>query len=92
MSKAKANAKPKEETSPTIRIFIMGEAKEVPAALTIMKAIEYAGYKLTRGAGCRAGFCGACATVYRKEGDYRIYTALAKLQFIIIKIIRLHFK
>lgn len=77
MSKAKANAKPKEETSPTIRIYIMGEAKEVPAALTIMKAIEYAGYKLTRGAGCRAGFCGACATVYRKEGDYRIYTALA---------------
>ncbi len=77
MSKTKANTKPKKDASPTVRIYIMGEAKDVPASLTIMKAIEYAGYKLTRGAGCRAGFCGACATVYRKEGDYRIYTALA---------------
>jgi succinate dehydrogenase/fumarate reductase-like Fe-S protein len=42
-----------------------------------MKAIEYAGYRLVRGAGCRAGFCGACATVYRTAGDYRLKVALA---------------
>jgi succinate dehydrogenase/fumarate reductase-like Fe-S protein len=42
-----------------------------------MTAIEYAGYKLVRGSGCRAGFCGACPTIYRKEGDHKLYTALA---------------
>ena len=60
-----------------IKIYIMGIAYEVPVGLTIMKAMEYAGFKITRGAGCRAGFCGACATVYRKAGDFRIYAALA---------------
>ncbi|OLS33260.1 MAG: Electron transport complex subunit RsxC [Candidatus Heimdallarchaeota archaeon AB_125] len=75
-----AKAKPKtktENSTPMVKIFIMGAAHEVPASLTIMKAIEYAGFKITRGSGCRAGFCGACGTIYRKEGDYRIYAALA---------------
>ena len=61
----------------TVRIYIMGKEYRVPAGLTIMKAMEYAGYRFIRGAGCRGGFCGACATVYRKEGDYKIYTDLA---------------
>ena len=56
-----------------IPIYIMGKRYEVPESLTIMKAIEYAGYKLIRGCGCRGGFCGACATVYRVEGDPRLY-------------------
>lgn len=60
-----------------IRVHIMGREHEVPAGLTIMKSIEYAGYRLIRGCGCRAGFCGACSTIYRKDGDYRLYTALA---------------
>jgi len=60
-----------------IPIYIMGKRYEVPPSLTIMKAIEYAGYKLVRGAGCRSGFCGACATVYRTAGDYRLKVALA---------------
>ena len=42
-----------------------------------MKAIEYIGFKIIRGAGCRGGFCGACATIYRKEGDYYLYADLA---------------
>lgn len=58
-------------------VFIMGKAHKVPAEATIMGAIEYAGYQLKRGAGCREGFCGACATVYRLPGDYKIYTGLA---------------
>lgn len=60
-----------------IPIFIMGKKYEVPETLTIMKALEYAGYKFLRGCGCRDGKCGACATVFRKPNDYHIYNALA---------------
>jgi succinate dehydrogenase/fumarate reductase-like Fe-S protein len=60
-----------------VTVFIMGNSYKVPAKATIMGAIEYAGYQIKRGAGCREGFCGACATVYRMPGDYNIYTGLA---------------
>jgi len=60
-----------------IPIYIMGKRYEVPSVLTIMKAMEYAGYKLIRGVGCRGGFCGACATVYRLPDDYRLQGGLA---------------
>jgi Fe-S oxidoreductase len=60
-----------------IPIYVMGKRYDVPDSLTIMKAIEYAGYKYIRGCGCRGGVCGACATVFRKPGDYKIYTGLA---------------
>lgn len=60
-----------------VTIYIMGKAYRVPADVTLMQAIEYAGYRFIRGAGCRAGFCGACATIYRKAGDWRIHAALA---------------
>jgi heterodisulfide reductase subunit C len=64
-------------TEELIPVYIMGKRYEVPPGLTIMKAMEYAGYKIVRGAGCRAGFCGACATVYRTAGDYKLKVALA---------------
>ncbi len=60
-----------------VPIYIMGKRYEVPAGLTIMKAMEYAGYKLIRGVGCRGGFCGACATVYRIADDPKLYVGLA---------------
>ena len=60
-----------------IPIYIMGKQYMVPPSLTIQKAMEYAGYKLLRGCGCRAGFCGACGTVYRIAGDYRLKIGLA---------------
>lgn len=60
-----------------IPVYIMGKRYEVPEGLTIMKAMEYVGYQFIRGCGCRGGICGACGTVYRKPGDYKIYTALA---------------
>ena len=60
-----------------VTIYIMGRAYKVPAAFTIMQAMEYAGYRFIRSCGCRAGFCGACATVYRKEGDYKLHAVLA---------------
>nr|MBN2276727.1 4Fe-4S dicluster domain-containing protein [candidate division Zixibacteria bacterium] len=60
-----------------IPIYIMGKKYDVPESLTIMKAMEYAGYKYIRGCGCRGGVCGACSTVYRRPNDYKIYTGLA---------------
>ena len=60
-----------------IPVFIMGKRYEVPEGLTILKAIEYAGYRLIRGCGCRSGFCGACATVYRIKGEPGLQVALA---------------
>jgi len=60
-----------------IPIYIMGKRYDVPEGMTIMKAIEWAGYRLLRGCGCRAGFCGACATVYRVKGDHKLYFDLA---------------
>jgi succinate dehydrogenase/fumarate reductase-like Fe-S protein len=60
-----------------VDIFIMGKKYTVPESLTIMDSMEYAGYQLKRGCGCRAGFCGACATVYRIAGDYELKVGLA---------------
>jgi len=60
-----------------IPIYIMGKRYEVPPSLTIMKAMEYAGYRLLRGCGCRGGFCGACGTAYRVRDDPRLYFGLA---------------
>ena len=60
-----------------VNIFLMGKKYEVPASLTIMKAMEYAGYRLVRGCGCRNGFCGACATIYRIKGETALHACLA---------------
>ena len=60
-----------------VRVFLFGKKYEVPSNLTIMKAMEYAGYQLIRGCGCRNGFCGACATIYRVAGDRELKVCLA---------------
>jgi succinate dehydrogenase/fumarate reductase-like Fe-S protein len=60
-----------------VTIHIMGKAYKVPKILTIITAMEYAGYQLRRGVGCREGFCGACATIYRVGTDYKLKTGLA---------------
>ncbi len=65
------------EGAKTIPIYVMGKQYEVPETLTIMKAMEFVGFKFIRGAGCRGGICGACPTVYRKAGDYKLYFGLA---------------
>lgn len=80
MATQKAAAKKAKKEDPKKKmatVYIMGKSHQVPADATIMGAIEYAGYLIKRGAGCREGFCGACATVYRLPGDYKIYTGLA---------------
>ena len=55
-----------------VNVYFFGKHYVVPAELTIMTAMEYAGYELKRGCGCRHGFCGACATIYRT--DKRTYS------------------
>ncbi len=60
-----------------VNVYLMGKKYEVPEGLTIMGAMEYAGYRLVRGCGCRNGFCGACATVYRIKGERELKVALA---------------
>jgi succinate dehydrogenase/fumarate reductase-like Fe-S protein len=72
-----AEAKDPEVTENLIPVYVMGKKYMVPESLTIMKAMEYAGFKFVRGAGCRGGVCGACGTVYRKPGDYHIRVGLA---------------
>jgi ferredoxin len=69
--------KQQEAEPKMVRIYIMGKEYKVPEGLTIQKALEYAGMRLLRGCGCRGGFCGACGTVYRTEGDYKLKVALA---------------
>ena len=60
-----------------VTIYLMGKKYEVPSNLTIMKAMEYAGYQLLRGCGCRNGFCGACTTIYRIKGETELKVCLA---------------
>ena len=45
-----------------VNVWLFGKKYSVPESLTIMKAMEYAGYRLVRGCGCRNGFCGACSS------------------------------
>lgn len=60
-----------------VKIFLFGKQYEVPSNLTIMKAMEYSGYQLVRGCGCRNGFCGACTTIYRVKGSTELKVCLA---------------
>ena len=60
-----------------VNVFLFGKRYQVPESLTIMKAMEYAGYQHERGCGSRNGFCGACATIYRIKGQQELKTCLA---------------
>jgi heterodisulfide reductase subunit C len=65
------------EQSRLIDIYIMGRHCQVPEGLTILTALEYSGYRMIRGCGCRAGFCGACATIYNFRNDPQLRYDLA---------------
>jgi hypothetical protein len=70
----------KESAEPEVRmldIYIMGKRYKVPEGLTIQTALEYCGYNIIRGCGCRAGFCGACSTIYNFTYDPAIRYGLA---------------
>ena len=76
-SQAATTSEAPEGQQATYDIFVMGQKYKVPVGLTIMAAIEQAGYQYVRGCGCRAGFCGACSTVYRKGDEQKLQFALA---------------
>ena len=60
-----------------VDIHIMGKHYQVPEGLTILTAMEHCGYRMIRGCGCRAGFCGACATIYNSKNDPQLRYDLA---------------
>jgi len=60
-----------------VDIFVMGKKYHVPSELTVQRAMEYAGFQIIRGCGCRGGVCGACVMVYRTPESFEIKTALA---------------
>ena len=60
-----------------VDIYIMGKHYQVPEGLTILTAMEYCGYRMIRGCGCRAAFCGACSTVYNFKNASKLRYALA---------------
>lgn len=60
-----------------VTIYLFGKQYQAPDNLTIIKAFEYCGYELVRGVGCRHGFCGACATIYRIKGERELHYCLA---------------
>ena len=60
-----------------VTVYLLGKEYSVPATLTIMDAMEYAGFKLVRGCGCRSGFCGACAVIYRIKGSTELKVVLS---------------
>jgi len=66
-----------EEKVRMLDIYIMGKRYKVPEGLTIQSALEYCGYNLVRGCGCRFGFCGACGTIYNFTYDPTIRYGLA---------------
>jgi len=60
-----------------VTVEIAGKKYEVPAGITVIKALWYAGQEVIRGIGCLGGFCGACATYYRTKDDPKVKTCLA---------------
>ena len=65
------------EENRMVDIYVMGRHYRVPEGLTILTALEYCGYRVIRGCGCRAGFCGACATVFQIKGAPQLRFDLA---------------
>ena len=55
------NIKEENKLENMVDVYLFGKKYSVPDNLTIMRAMEYAGYQLVRGCGC--------ATIYRIMGD-----------------------
>ncbi|MDH4360668.1 MAG: 2Fe-2S iron-sulfur cluster-binding protein [Nitrospirota bacterium] len=60
-----------------VTVEIEGKRFQVPAGITLIKALWYTGQDVIRGVGCLGGFCGACATYYRTKDDPKVKTCLA---------------
>ncbi len=60
-----------------VTVEIAGKTYQVPEGITVIRALWYTGQEIVRGAGCLAGFCGACATYYRTKDNPKVRTCLA---------------
>ncbi len=49
----------------------------MPQGITLVQAMWHTGHEMIRGIGCLGGVCGACATLYRTEGDHTLKSGLA---------------
>lgn len=63
--------------SSKVKIFLFDKEYTVPSDLTIIGAMEYAGYRPVHSCGCRNGFCGACTVTYRVGDTPGVTTCLA---------------
>lgn len=77
MAEAAKGTEKAEQKATMVDIYIMGKRYKVPGGLTLQTALEYCGYNIVRGCGCRAGFCGACSTIYNFTHDPTIRYGLA---------------
>jgi Fe-S oxidoreductase len=50
---------------PTVEVELHGARHTVPAGVTVLMALWYAGFDTVHGAGCLGGACGACTLSYR---------------------------
>jgi ferredoxin len=66
-----------KNTQNMVHVSINGRDYDVPAGSTMVQAMWYTGHEVIHGIGCLGGVCGACATVYRMKGDFRLHNALA---------------
>ncbi len=52
-----------------VAFTILGQPVEVPEGMTLLNAMQVAGYDYLKGCGCRMGDCGECAVYYRLPGS-----------------------
>ena len=60
-----------------IRVTVIGKEYLLPEGSTVLEALETAGYRMEHGGGCGVGVCGACAVLYRMEGEMAVKATLA---------------
>jgi NADH dehydrogenase/NADH:ubiquinone oxidoreductase subunit G len=66
---ADAEDQPATQGRGKIRFTIQGQPVEVPEGMTLLNAMQVAGYDYLKGCGCRMGDCGECAVYYRLPGS-----------------------
>jgi Fe-S oxidoreductase len=62
---------------PTVEVELHGAVHTVPAGVTVLMALWYAGFETVHGAGCLGGACGACTVSWRLPDVMATQTGLA---------------
>ena len=52
----------------SVTFSLLDRTVTVPAGMTLLNAMQVAGYDYLKGCGCRMGDCGECAVYYRLPG------------------------